>query len=114
MIRIELVREIARKCRLSRAQAAQVLEIILGCITTSMRDGRRLDVRGLGTFSLRCYGGYRGRNPKTGEPVEVAPKRSPYFKASSTLLRKMNTRPPRKPAAATMGRDGERASATEM
>lgn len=86
----ELVRQIARRCRLSRAQAARVLDTILGCITTSLCDGRRSDVRGLGTFSVRSYRAYRSRNPKTGEPVEVAPKRLPYFKASVTLLRKMN------------------------
>ena len=86
----ELVRKIARKCRLSRAQAARVLDTILGCIVASLCDGRRSEIRGVGTFSIRSYRGYRGRNPKTGEHVEVAPKRSPYFKASVTLLRKMN------------------------
>ena len=43
-------------------------------------NGERIEIRGFGSFSIREYDGYDGRNPKTGEKVKVAPKRLPFFK----------------------------------
>ena len=90
MVRIELIKQIARKYRMPKAQATAILEAILGCLEGSMRQGNRFEIRGLGTFSVRSYGGYRGRDPRSGRAVDVRPKRLPHFKPSSTLLRRMN------------------------
>jgi len=90
MIRIELIGQIARKCRIPKVQAAAVFETILGCLESSMCQGSRFEIRGLGTFSVRNYRGYRGRNPRNGRPVDVKPKRLPHFKPSVALLWRMN------------------------
>jgi len=93
MIRIEIIERIARKCRIPKVQAAAVFETILSCLDNSLCQGNRFEIRGLGTFSARNYRGYRGRNPRSGDPVDVKPKRLPHFKPSATLLRRMNQHP---------------------
>ena len=50
-----------------------------------LMDGGRVEIRGFGSFEMREYGGYRGRNPKTGDSVEVKPKRTPFFKPGQEL-----------------------------
>ena len=75
-----------------KVQAAAIVEAVLGCLEGSMRQGNRFEVRGLGTFSVRSYRGFRGRDPRSGRPVAVKPKRLPHFKPSATLLRRMNER----------------------
>ena len=56
-----------------------------------MREkGERIEIRGFGSFVMRQYGGYKGRNPKTGEIVDVAPKRLPYFKVGKELKELVN------------------------
>ena len=56
----------------------------------ALKDGNRVELRGFGTFEVRSYDAYKGRNPKTGESVEVAPKRSPFFKAGKELREGLN------------------------
>jgi integration host factor subunit beta len=88
----DLVERLAKKRRLGKAKAACVVDTILACIEASLRKGERCEIRGLGTFSVRSYRGYRGRDPRTGNSVDVRPKRLPYFKASVTIARSMNER----------------------
>ena len=56
----------------------------------STEEGDRVEIRGFGSFSVRSYDAYAGRNPRTGEKLEVKPKRLPFFKASGKLLERMN------------------------
>ena len=59
-------------------------------VEDALKDGNRVELRGFGTFEVRSYDAYKGRNPKTGESVEVAPKRSPFFKAGKELREGLN------------------------
>jgi len=56
----------------------------------SLRRGERIEIRGFGTFQVRSYKGFQGRNPRTGTPVEVAAKRLPFFKVSKNLAAEVN------------------------
>ena len=98
----DLVERVGSKGRMGLKRAKLIVDLILDCLKDSLRRGERTEVRGLGTFSVRSYGGYRGRNPKSGEPVEVKPKRLPYFKPSVALLWKMNRRLRDSPARRTV------------
>jgi integration host factor subunit beta len=71
-------------------EAKRAARIILGAIKTGLINGDRVEIRGFGSFSVRDYGAYMGRNPKTGEIVGVAPKKRPFFKPSKMLLRRAN------------------------
>jgi integration host factor subunit beta len=57
----------------------------------SLAKEERIEIRGFGSFVVRHYGGYKGRNPKTGEIVEVRPKRLPFFKVGKELKELVNT-----------------------
>ena len=70
---------------MSVQRAEFVVDAVFACMEQSMRRGERVEIRGFGTFQVRSYKGYAGRNPKTGEAIQVAPKRLPFFKVSKNL-----------------------------
>jgi integration host factor subunit beta len=92
MTRDDLIESIARRTKLSRSEAENLICTIFGSMEQSLRQGERIEIRGFGTFQVRRYKGYQGRNPRTGEPVEVAPKRLPFFKVSKNFAADVNGR----------------------
>jgi integration host factor subunit beta len=60
--------------------------------THAMKIGGRIEIRGFGSFVMREYGTYTGRNPKTGEEVSIKPKRLPFFKVGKELRERINDR----------------------
>ena len=93
MTRDDLIERIARRTKMSRSQAENLVCTIFGTMEQSLRQGERIEIRGFGTFQVRSYKGYHGRNPKTGNPVEVPPKRLPFFKVSKNLAAEVNVGP---------------------
>ena len=75
-----LIQEISERHNTTKRIASLIVETILESITRNLKQGNRVELRGLGTFELRKYGSYEGRNPKTGEKIQVQPKRLPFFK----------------------------------
>ena len=75
---------------MSKATSRKVVELFFDAMTQALAGGKRVEIRGLCTFQVRSYPGYVGRNPKTGDPVEVAKKRLPYFKPGNDLKRRVN------------------------
>lgn len=73
----------------------KVAKVIVDTIFDGMRDslirGERIEIRGFGSFVIRGYGGYKGRNPKTGEIVDVPPKKLPFFKVGKELKERVNS-----------------------
>jgi integration host factor subunit beta len=59
--------------------------MIFNSMSEAMIAGERIEIRGLGSFVVKEYGAYTGRNPKTGEPIEVKPKKLPFFKVGKEL-----------------------------
>ena len=83
--RSELIDLVAARCRVARSTAEAAVRALFDSLSETLARGDGIEIRGLGSFQLREYPGYRGRNPKTGAAVDVAPKRVPHFKAGKPL-----------------------------
>lgn len=65
--------------------ARETVNLFFGSIKESLAAGDRIEIRGFGSFHVKEYNGYTGRNPKTGEKIEVQPKKLPVFRAGREL-----------------------------
>ncbi len=90
MTKSELVDQFARKAGISKQRAAVIVEAFFENVSLQLAKGHRVELRRFGNFSVRQYGSYVGRNPKSGEPVPVDPKKLPYFKVSEHLRSALN------------------------
>jgi len=90
MTKSELIDRLCERRGLPRATAELVVQAFVAQLSVSLSSGERIELRGFGSFKVKAYDGYTGRNPRTGEPIEVAPKVLPLFKASRVLLARMN------------------------
>lgn len=89
MNRSGLVSRLAEGCGIGLESAAKVVDIFFGGVADALAMGDRVEVRGFGSFKSRSYKGYTGRNPRTGEAIEVKPKTLPVFRASREITRKL-------------------------
>ena len=85
MTKADLIEEVAKIVELTRKDSEVVVETIFDSIVHSLRVGDKIEIRGFGSFRTRERRGRVGRNPKTGEKVEVPAKKIPYFKPSKEL-----------------------------
>ena len=90
MNKSELIKAVADQNALSSEDAAIIVETFFDEMKTSLSEGHRVEIRGLGSFKVKHYEGYSGRNPKTGKMVEVAPKKLPFFRAGKELKEFLN------------------------
>jgi len=91
MIKSELVLKIAEKNpHLYHRDVERIVNRIFDEIITTMKDGNRVELRGFGAFSVKERRARTGRNPRTGESVEVTEKRVPFFKTGKELRNKLN------------------------
>lgn len=90
MTKAELVDEVARVVQLTKKQAEMIVNIVFDSIVDSLRAGEKIELRGFGSFRLRSRKSRTGRNPKTGEKVEVPSKKIPYFKPGKELKELIN------------------------
>lgn len=91
MIRSELLQSIAAdNPGLRPEEVEQVVDIVFEEISARLVEGGRVELRGFGTFSTRARAARIGRNPRTGEAVEVAAKRVPYFKPGKEMRERLN------------------------
>ena len=86
----DLIREISRVCELTLTDSQHVLDGMFGGMVKSLSVGERIEVRGFGVFFSRDRKARTGRNPKTGERVDVPEKRVGRFKPAKELLRIVN------------------------
>ncbi|NIU85091.1 MAG: integration host factor subunit alpha [Candidatus Thorarchaeota archaeon] len=85
MTKADLVEIIFEKVGLSKKEAQDIIEIIFDTIKHSFVEGESVKIPGFGTFNVRKKAARRGRNPQTGEELEIAPRRVLTFKASNQL-----------------------------
>lgn len=85
MNKSELIEQLSVKKDISNKRAEEVVNIIFSSLTEAMVVGDRIEIRGLGSFVIKEYTTYTGRNPKTGEPITVRPKKLPFFKVGKEL-----------------------------
>ena len=90
MTKAELVDEVARVVQLTKKQAETIVNIVFDSIVDSLRSGQKIELRGFGSFRLRSRKSRTGRNPKTGEKVDVPSKKIPYFKPGKELKELIN------------------------
>lgn len=86
----QLNRMLAQEEALPQKKAKEIVDIIFQSMTESLAMDGRVDIRGFGTFKVKEYDGYVGRNPKTGAAVSVEPKRLPNFKVGKSLKERIN------------------------
>jgi integration host factor subunit beta len=92
MIRSELVQELAKENPGMRAdEIERVVDVFFDEIAQRLAEGGRVELRGFGAFSTRERDARKGRNPRTGEPVDVPGKRVPYFKPGKEMRQRLNT-----------------------
>lgn|ERR1700682_1254923 len=85
MTKADLVEEVLRVTELPRKESETVVETIFESIIQALQGGDKIEIRGFGSFRTRERRGRTGRNPKTGEKVEVPAKKIPFFKPSKEL-----------------------------
>ncbi len=91
MIRSELLAALARdNPGLRTEEVEQVLDIFFGEISQRLADGGRVELRGFGAFSTRERDARKGRNPRTGDTVDVPAKRVPFFKPGKEMRLRLN------------------------
>ncbi|MCP4681655.1 MAG: integration host factor subunit beta [Desulfobacterales bacterium] len=90
MNKSQLVEVLAEEEALPLKKAQEVVDTVFGEIETALIKGDRTEIRGLGSFKVKQYDSYRGRNPKTGEIIEVAPKKLPFFKVGKELKERVD------------------------
>lgn len=93
MNKSELIERLAQKSDLGHLQAEDVVNLMFDKMRISLTSGRRIEIRGFGSFVVKDYESYWGRNPKTGEKIWVQPKRLPAFKVGKELRERLNESP---------------------
>ena len=91
MNKSELIEQLSLKKNIPNKRAEDVVNIIFGSLTEAMVEGERIEIRGLGSFVIKDYETYTGRNPKTGELITVRPKKLPFFKVGKELKERVLT-----------------------
>lgn len=85
MNKSQLIEALAKAENLAIKKAEEVVNTVFASMEQALIDGDRVEIRGLGSFKVKSYDGYQGRNPKTGEVIRVAPKKLPFFKVGKEL-----------------------------
>jgi len=90
MNKIELIQSLKDSNNLSKSEAETVINLFFNKVAEALAQGERVEIRGLCSFFVKKYGGYTGRNPKTGEKVKVNPKKLPFFKVGKELKERVD------------------------
>ncbi len=85
MNRSELVERLKERAELSKKEAEVIINTFFDSISEVLAEGERVEIRGFGSFTVKSYKPYVGRNPKSGEKIRVASKRLPFFKVGKDL-----------------------------
>lgn len=90
MNKLELTEAVAAKAEISKKAAAEAVSAVLGAIADALESGDSIKITGFGSFEVKERAAREGRNPKTGEPVQVPASKYVSFSAGSTLKDKVN------------------------
>jgi integration host factor subunit beta len=90
MTKADLIDLVAERTKLPRGRAELLVAQMFDCMVEALRRGEGIEIRGFGSFSIRAYREYQGRNPRTGEAVHVRPKRLAFFKVGKELRERVN------------------------
>lgn len=90
MKKSDLIAALAAKEGIREQEAFEVVNLLFTGFTDALSKGDRIEIRGFGSFTIRSYSPYLGKNPKTGARVKVGPKKLPYFKVGKELKEGVN------------------------
>lgn len=90
MTKSELIEALSQRMRITKSRAEQVVNCVFDSMVSALERGEGIEIRGFGSFTVREYKSYSGRNPRTGNPVAVAEKRLPFFKVGKELKELVN------------------------
>ncbi len=90
MTKADLINVISEKAHITRVKAETVVNTIFDSLTEALLRDDRIEIRGFGSFVNREYDAYQGRNPRTGEIIEVEQKKLPFFKVGKELREDIN------------------------
>lgn len=85
MTKADLIDSLATKAELPRPRAEEIVNFLLDDITKALKEGQKVNISGFGTFTVSSRKARTGRNPKTGEPIEIPASRSAKFRAGKIL-----------------------------
>jgi integration host factor subunit beta len=92
MTKSELIEVIAERTKITKSRAELVVNCIFDTMAEALQKGEGIEIRGFGSFTIRHYKPYTGRNPRTNRPVPVGPKKLPFFKVGKDLKDLVNSR----------------------
>lgn len=90
MNKSDLVKSLAKEMDLPMRKAEEIVDMVFKTMTDALVAGDRIEIRGFGSFVVKDYKGYTGRNPKTGEKIMVNSKHLPFFKTGKELKERAN------------------------
>jgi integration host factor beta subunit len=93
MTKAELIEGLSNKLAISKAEAEKAIDVILDDIVAALKTGDRVNISGFGTFSVSMRQARTGRNPKTGEAIQIAASRSARFRPGKQLRESLNEAP---------------------
>jgi integration host factor beta subunit len=93
MKKSDLVDLVAQKQNLPRPQVEATVDLLLEAVADGLSRGERIDFRGFGAFAVRESAARTGRNPRTGEPIQIAARKTPTFRVGKELRDRVNNRP---------------------
>jgi integration host factor subunit beta len=90
MTKSELIEAVAERTKITKSRAELVVNCVFDAMTSALERGEGIEIRGYGSFTVRSYKPYDGRNPRTGNQVSVPSKRLPFFKVGKELKTLVN------------------------
>jgi integration host factor subunit beta len=90
MNKLKLIDTLKNECGISKKDASAVVELLFDNMADALARDDRVEIRGLCSFYVKEYQSYKGRNPRTGESVQVAPKKLPFFKCGKELKNRVD------------------------
>jgi integration host factor subunit beta len=92
MNKSQLIERIAKEEGITIKNAASVVNVVFDSMSDSLAKGDRVEIRGFGSFKVKSYNSYQGRNPKTGEIIQVKEKKLPYFKVGKEMKERVDSK----------------------
>lgn len=90
MNKSELIEKVAERMNITKKRCEDAVNLVFDSMVDAMAKGDRIEIRGLGSFVVKEYGSYTGRNPRTGQSIQVKPKRLPFFKVGKELKERVD------------------------
>ena len=89
MNKSDLIQALSKSDGIPLRKAEEIVDMLFQAMSKALISGDRIEIRGFGSFTVKEYDAYEGRNPKTGEKIAVAGKKLPFFKAGKDLAQRL-------------------------